>query len=136
MGDKEELERLRLQVKEDAETVKRATLAVREKEVDGLIAASGVPKEEFASLRVILLKTDDADVRKALVEEKRTTYFKSLKRTPGGPQGDGGSDPTTELSPEMQTEMTKVVTRHGLSKEHLEKARENVAARLKERVVV
>jgi len=137
MGDKEELERLRLKVAEDADTVKQATLAVREKEVDGLIAASGVPREEFASLRVILLKTDDADVRKALAEEKRTTYFKSLKRTPGGPQGDGGNDdPATELSPEMRADMAKVVTRHGLTKEHLEKARENVRKRLAERVVV
>jgi len=130
MGDKEELARLRAKETADAETVKKAALVVRESEVDTLIAASGVPKDDFSALRPILIGIEDENTRKALVENHRLAYTRNLKPTPGGKQGDGANDdPIAELSPAMQTEVGKVMARQNLTPEKLKAARAAVLAR-------
>jgi hypothetical protein len=116
MTEREELVELR----------KKTAQLQREKDVAAELAKSGLDEEDQSILEPLLLKQDDADVRKSMIALQRRNMLRSGKRAAlsGGPQdGDGGSDDEPNYAPDLKAALDKNAKAFGIKPETLAKVR-------------
>jgi len=117
MTEREELEALR----------KKTAQLQREKDVAAELAKSGLDQEDQGILEPLLLKQDDAGVRKALIALQRRNMLRSGKRVTlsGGPQdGDGSTDDEPSYTPDLKAVLDKNAKTFGIKPETLAKVRQ------------